>query len=71
MTTQSLQFSDFTPHLSSTFSLYYDEATDPMVVELIEANELKHKRPRDLGKAFSLVFRGQLDVVLPQKIYQF
>ncbi len=53
MTDKPLKLSDFTPHLSSQFSLYYDENAEPLVVELIEINESRYERKGDLSKAFS------------------
>ena len=70
MTLEPLNLSDFSPHLYSQFSLYYDEENQPLTLDLIEICELSTERLGDLGQSFSLVFRHQSDTAIPQKIYQ-
>ena len=65
------QYSDFVPHLNSQFSLVWgEEAANILTVELVEVNEMKYDRPNDLGKAFSLLFRGPAEPLLSQGSYQ-
>ncbi|MDJ0705577.1 MAG: hypothetical protein QNJ46_20055 [Leptolyngbyaceae cyanobacterium MO_188.B28] len=69
-----LTISDFRPHLSSKFYVHCDkdrENLEALETKLTEINELKYDRRGDLGKAFTLTFLGELEPILPQKIYQF
>ncbi len=57
----------FSEHLGSTFRVHH-EAPNPLEAELISAMVLGEE-PKT-GRPFSVVFRGNGDVVLPQRIYR-
>jgi hypothetical protein len=59
----------FRPHLGERFRLDSEPAMD---VELIEAEGVGERPFEASGRVpFSLVFRGPLEPVLPQRIYRF
>ena len=70
---ESLQSSDFTPLLNQTFRIR-TAANELLDVELVEVTEMgsgtagcgnaPERRP------FSIVFRGPMDVLIPQNIYE-
>jgi hypothetical protein len=73
MTFKPLTISDFSPHLHSKFYIHYNEENEnsaPLAAELLEVEELKYDRGKGLGKAFSLIFLGNAESILPQKLYQ-
>ena len=62
-------------HLDDTFTIHVDDSTD-LSVTLIEVASLPDRSPAtgpaERRKApFSLVFRGPMDPLLPQRIYRF
>ena len=62
----SLTITAFEPHLHTTFRLPREEA-EPLTLELVEVTD---KTPEGFpGSQFSLLFRGPLDTLLPQRIY--
>jgi hypothetical protein len=74
MLDKPLTLDDFTPHLFSKFQVCLQEPAENTLlleVELIEITELKYQRKGDLGSSFSLIFRGDANLILPQQIYQF
>ena len=68
-----LKSTDFTPYLNQKFRIQ-PESVDPIEVELVEVTELGSESPDSEGNArrrpFSIVFRGPVGIVLPQRIYQ-
>ena len=70
MSDKPLTFSDFSPHLKTKFYIHYNENSVPLETELVEVKELKSDREKNLGKGFSLIFLGDSESLLEQKIYQ-
>ena len=67
-----LTVSDFVDHVNGTFRVSLDSG-DVLDLELIEAKAIGESRqpasPGIRSQAFSLIFRGPLDRLLPQQIY--
>jgi hypothetical protein len=62
-----LTSADFTVHLRQPFRIRL-EGMEPLETELIEVTELGEAAP-GRRRAFSLIFRGPRQIVLPQRIY--
>lgn len=61
----TLKYEELAAQVNTKFRL--TEMTDPIELELVEATE-PNISPRQ--EAFSLIFQGPKDLLLPQKIYQ-
>lgn len=65
-----LQIADFARHLNQTFRIHV-ETPEPLAAELIEVSQMG-SRPEgeEWRQAFSVVFRGPAEPILPQRIYR-
>ena len=66
---ESLTSHDFNPLLEQTFRLHHQPGQPPLEVTLVEVVEFGPEPPAGGRQPFSLVFRGPLSPVLPQRIY--
>jgi hypothetical protein len=66
MTLESLTRESFAENLNTKFRVHV-ESSEPLEIELIEVSE--RKRVRDVEQ-FSIIFRGALGFMLPQRIYR-
>jgi len=68
-----LKSGDFIPYINQKFHIHV-ASTRPLEAELIEVSELGAEPRADsqlaVRRAFSLVFRGPPDPILPQAIYR-
>jgi len=66
-----LTCTDFSPLLQEAFRLTYAESALPLEVVLVQATELGEATspPGSRRRPFSLIFRGPLAPILPQRIY--
>lgn len=64
----SLTHSDFAKHVGDSFQL--PEAGDGFALVLESARILGHHHPGATRDAFSLLFRGPVNVRFPQRIYR-
>lgn len=64
-----LRFDDFLGCVDQRFTLQLDDATYPLT--LISADRLPYSSTVGDREAFSVVFRGDGDLVLPQQTYSF
>lgn len=67
-----LTVADFIEHVNDTFRVSVDSG-DVLDLELIDARAIGDSRqpasPGNRSQAFTLIFRGPLDRLLPQQIY--
>ena len=63
----TLTLAQFAAHLSESFTLHHDEGT--LNLTLAEARDLGWSRP-GARNAFSLIFHGPAEPVLPQRMYR-
>ncbi len=67
----SLEISHFAPRVGEQFRICSETGHPPIVdTELIEVTAVGERTDPGSREPFSLVFRGRLDVVLPQRIYR-
>jgi hypothetical protein len=66
---ESLTHAQFAECMGSKFRIL-PEAASPLEVELVEANQLPGGKGAARPEPFSLLFRGPLAPILPQRIYQ-
>lgn len=65
----NLTIDDFLAHLNQTFQLALDD-TSSLVLELVEANKLGRQPDEGRRHAFSIIFHGPAEPLLPQQIYR-
>ena len=69
---EDLRLESFTPHLNTTFRVFYaqDESLEVVLIEATDPDAHKEIKPKRQVR-FSLLFRGQKDKLLWHGIYKF